>query len=94
MAHSTSPHGPLIGEAYTERVASGPYGQQRQTKPSAGMSGCPQKAAVSQWVAHWRSGPMHSDVPSQALSARLIALWLPCWLEGVGSESCRGEGGT
>jgi hypothetical protein len=24
-----------------------------------------------------------SDVPSQAPSARLIALWLPCWLEGV-----------
>jgi hypothetical protein len=26
--------------------------------------------------------PMHSDVPSQAPRARLIALWLPCWLEG------------
>jgi len=29
-------------------------GQQRQTKPSVGMSARPQKAAVSQWVAHWR----------------------------------------
>jgi hypothetical protein len=26
--------------------------------------------------------PRHSDVPSQAPRARLIALWLPCWLEG------------
>jgi hypothetical protein len=31
-------------------------GQQRQTNPSAGMSARPQKAAVSKWVAHWRSG--------------------------------------
>jgi len=35
-----------------------------------------------------------SDVPSQAPSARLIALLLPCWLEGLGDGSCRGEGGT
>jgi hypothetical protein len=35
-----------------------------------------------------------SDVPSQALNARLIALLLPCWLEGIGDGSCRGEGGT
>jgi hypothetical protein len=37
---------------------------------------------------------MHSDVPSQALRARLIALLLPFWLEGVSDRSCRGEGGT
>jgi hypothetical protein len=34
-----------------------------------------------------------SDVPSQALNARLIALLLPFWLEGLGDKSCRGEGG-
>jgi len=37
---------------------------------------------------------MDSDVPSQALNARLIALLLPFWLEGLGDRSCRGEGGT
>ena len=36
----------------------------------------------------------HSDVPSQALSAQLIALLLPCWLEGLCDRSCRGEGRT
>jgi hypothetical protein len=35
-----------------------------------------------------------SDVPRQALNARLIALLLPFWLEGLGDRSCRGEGGT
>jgi hypothetical protein len=39
-------------------------------------------------------GSQDSDVPSQALNARLIALLLPCWLEGLGDGSCRGEGGT
>ena len=39
-------------------------------------------------------GPGDSDVPSQVLKARLIALLLPCWLEGLGDGSCRGEGGT
>jgi hypothetical protein len=39
-------------------------------------------------------GASDSDVPSQALNARLIALLLPCWLEGLGDGSCRGEGGT
>ena len=41
-----------------------------------------------------RFAPEDSDVPSQALNARLIALLLPCWLEGIGDGSCRGEGGT
>jgi hypothetical protein len=41
-----------------------------------------------------RFAPKDSDVPSQALNARLIALLLPCWLEGIGDGSCRGEGGT
>ncbi len=40
-----------------------------------------------------RSGSQDSDVPSQALSAQLIALLLPFWLEGLGDRSCRGEGG-
>src|ERR1700736_4454086 len=35
-----------------------------------------------------------SDVPRQAPNARLIALLLPFWLEGLGDRSCRGEGGT
>jgi hypothetical protein len=35
-----------------------------------------------------------SDVPCQAPNARLIALLLPFWLEGLGDGSCRGEGGT
>ena len=41
-----------------------------------------------------RFAPWDSDVPSQVLKARLIALLLPCWLEGLGDGSCRGEGGT
>jgi len=43
---------------------------------------------------HVRNVPEDSDVPSQVLKARLIALLLPCWLEGLGDGSCRGEGGT
>jgi hypothetical protein len=39
-------------------------------------------------------GAKHSDVPSQALSAQLIALLPPCWLEGLCDRSCRGEGRT
>ena len=42
---------------------------------------------------HVRKVPKDSDVPSQALNARLIALLLPFWLEGLGDKSCRGEGG-
>src|ERR1019366_7138075 len=41
-----------------------------------------------------RFAPMDSDVPRQAPNARLIALLLPFWLEGLGDISCRGEGGT
>lgn len=41
-----------------------------------------------------RVGSEDSDVPGQALNARLIALLLPCRLEGLGDGSCRGEGGT
>jgi hypothetical protein len=37
---------------------------------------------------------LDSDVPRQAPNARLIALLLPFWLEGLGDRSCRGEGGT
>jgi hypothetical protein len=35
-----------------------------------------------------------SSAPRQALSAQLIALLLPCWLEGLCDRSCRGEGRT
>jgi hypothetical protein len=41
-----------------------------------------------------RKVPKDSDVPRQAPNARLIALLLPFWLEGLGDRSCRGEGGT
>ena len=34
--------------------------------------------------------PQDSDVPSQALSAQLIALLLPCWLEGLGYKIVQG----
>jgi hypothetical protein len=42
---------------------------------------------------YFRNASKDSDVPSQALNARLIALLLPCRLEGLGGRSCRGEGG-
>jgi hypothetical protein len=45
-------------------------------------------------LANVRFGTEDSDVPCQALNARLIALLLPFWLEGLGDGSCRGEGGT
>jgi len=49
---------------------------------------------VGNYSFYERPPPMDSDVPSQVLKARLIALLLPCWLEGLGDGSCRGEGGT
>jgi hypothetical protein len=45
------------------------------------------KAAAKRWS-------KDSDVPRQAPNARMIALLLPFWLEGLGDRSCRGEGGT
>ena len=44
---------------------------------------CYPQATIGPQTGARRSGPKHSDVPSQALSAQLIALLLPCWLEGL-----------
>ena len=58
--------------------------------------GNPQQAARNRELARTEAENLRPvlTVPSQVLKARLIALLLPCWLEGLGDRSCRGEGGT
>lgn len=67
--------------------------QKRKCRPVSSMSASPPKADIAKRGCHVRLVPEDSDVPSQALSAQLIALLLPFWLEGLGDRSCRGEGG-
>src|SRR5260370_41566459 len=68
-------------------------GHFRKSARAVARSALPPSTDVFSSTCQVRKVPLDSDVPSQALSAQLIALLLPFWLEGLGDRSCRGEGG-